>query len=76
MTKSKQRHRSRIGGRNSVGESDAEGIFRAMALSWSARDPCCTQHRIGGQPFEPGQCPLSVQVFMALMQKIHRLTDN
>ncbi|WP_375786009.1 hypothetical protein ACE10Z_42565 [Bradyrhizobium sp. Pha-3] len=65
-----------IRSQNSDDESAPNGLFRAAALSYSARDPRFAQAGIGDWSREPGECPLSAQVFMTLMQKIHTLTDN
>ncbi|NEU98816.1 hypothetical protein [Bradyrhizobium uaiense] len=51
-------------------------FFPAAALSYSARDQRFAQARNGDWSRGPRECPFSEQVFMTLMQKIHRLTDN
>ncbi|WP_166293473.1 hypothetical protein [Bradyrhizobium sp. 2S1] len=66
-----------IRSQKSASESNPGGFFsglrhchRALAIHAFA------QHRIGDWSLQPGECPLSVQAFMTVMQKIHTLTDN
>ncbi|WP_194457663.1 hypothetical protein [Bradyrhizobium sp. CCBAU 53421] len=69
-------HRDWIRWQNCRGESAPDRLFLNGGIVIERSRSSFAQAGIGDWSREPGQCPLSVQVFMTLMQKAHRLTDN